>query len=227
MELCVNLIGQERIGLVIGDREFVGLRWLKYLKDKGIHFVMRLPKHHKIGRPNGHQHAVEALNLKVNQPLTFSDCMVDGVVGHVWVMLQQDGDYLFLFGTPKVKFLGQLYQKRWCIEACFQNLKGRGVDLESTHLKDNSKLKKLIALVSIIYAICVSLGIYYHQKIKPIATKNHGYKANSFARKGINLIQQWCRQNNKVPEKVINRLLAFIRYLQINNPFFKPIILVG
>ena len=92
--------------------------------------------------------------------------------------------------------MGQLYRKRWSIEACFQNMKKRGFDpggepLEDTHLQDNEKLKKLVVLVSIPYGFCASLGIYYHQKVEKIKTKNHGYKANSFVRKGIDLIQEW------------------------------------
>ena len=105
-------------------------------------------------------------------------------------MLLANGDYLFLLGTVGAKFTGQLYRKRWCIEACFQNMKIRGFDLEDTHLQDDGKLKKLVALVSIAYVFCASLGIYYHQKVERIKVKNHGYKANSFVRKGIDLIQE-------------------------------------
>ena len=97
--LCIDLIGAERIGLVIGDREFVGHRWLKYLKDRGVSFVMRLPKHHKIHRLDGRIQTITTLALTENKPLTLCDCLVDGVVGHVWVMLLDNGDYLFLFGT--------------------------------------------------------------------------------------------------------------------------------
>lgn len=59
-----------------------------------------------------------------------------------------------------VKFMGQLYRKRWSIEVCFQNMKRRGFDLEDTHLQDDEKLKKLVALASIAYAFSASLGIY-------------------------------------------------------------------
>lgn len=216
LSLCIDLIGAERIGLVIGDREFVGHQWLKYLKDRGVRFVMRLPKHHKIYRLDGRAQLLEQLGLVVDRPRVLPDCLVDGVVGNVWVMLLADGDYLFLLGTVEAKFMGQLYGKRWCIEACFQNMKGRGFDLEDTHLQDDDKLKKLVALVSIAYAFCASLGIYYHRKVKPIRRKNHGYKANSFVRKGIDLIQEWFRAENYIPEKVYNRFLCFIRYLQMS-----------
>lgn len=224
---CIELIGAERIGLVIGDREFVGHAWLKYLKDEGIRFVMRLPKHHKIHRLDGRIQTIEHLDLTVDHPVTLSDCLVNGVVGHVWIMCLANGDYLFLFGTVEVTFMGQLYRKRWCIEACFQNMKGRGFDLEATHLQDDDKLKKLVALVSIAYALCASLGIFYHQKVKRIKTKNHGYKANSFVRKGIDLIQDWFRGENNIPRKVYSRWLGFIRYFHMNMAQYQLIKIVG
>ncbi|MGB3779665.1 MAG: hypothetical protein WA960_14990 [Tunicatimonas sp.] len=86
------------------------------------------------------------------------------------------------------------------------------------HLQDDEKLKKLVALVSIAYAFCASLGKYYHRKVEKIRKKNHGYKANSFARKGIDLIQEWFRAENRMPDKVLNRFLCFVRYIQMLIP---------
>ena len=100
-------------------------------------------------------------------------------------------------------------------------MKGRGFNLEHTHLQDNEKLKKLVALVSITYALCTSLGIYHHQKVQNIKTKNNGYKANSFTRHGINLIQEWFRLGNQVPEYVQARLKSLIRYIEMQLPVYQ------
>ena len=58
--------------------------------------------------------------------------------------------------------MGQLYRKRWTIEACFQNLKGRGFALRSTPLQGRDKLKKLVGLVVIVLVLVarwVSVGL--------------------------------------------------------------------
>jgi hypothetical protein len=47
MEKCINLLGK-RIDIVIGDREFIGIKWLKWLKENKIGFCMRIPKSHTI-----------------------------------------------------------------------------------------------------------------------------------------------------------------------------------
>ena len=118
---------------------------------------------------------------------------MDGCWGKVWVKRLDAEEYLYLFGTVDVALLGPLYGKRWCIEAFFQNLKQRGFNLESTHLRCIIKLSKLVALVSLAYAFCVSVGVYYHQKVQPIKTKKHGYKANSYARYGLNQLRALLR----------------------------------
>lgn len=193
LEKCFAVVDVKRIGLVIGDREFVGHKWIKYLKDNQLKFIMRMPKHHFITLESGDVFSISDLALGVGESCCFESCQVDGCWGQVWVKQLDEAEYLYLFGTVEVTLLGQLYRKRWCIEAFFQNLKQRGFNLESTHLRSLDKLSKLVALVSLAYAFCASLGVYYHQKVQPIKTKNHGYKANSFARYGLNQLRALLR----------------------------------
>ncbi|MBC8111055.1 MAG: hypothetical protein H7Y04_08360 [Verrucomicrobia bacterium] len=40
LEKIIALIGVERIKVIVGDREFIGEEWFKYLKDKDIPFCM-------------------------------------------------------------------------------------------------------------------------------------------------------------------------------------------
>lgn len=219
---CLALLGQARIGLLIADREFVGHKWLKYLKDKGISFCVRLPKHHRIERLDGRQQ--QADQLAGNQPLYLKDCLVDGVWGEVYLKRLPSGDLLYLFGTMAGLHLGQVYRRRWSIEACFQAFKGRGFDLESTHLKDLAKLKKLVALVSIAFGMCVSLGLYQHEKVKKIKVKKHGYKAKSFFRHGLDTFRELMRKD---PVCWQQHLTKFIRYLNWQLSIYNPAILVG
>ena len=199
LERCVALVGKERVGLVIGDREFVGHRWVKWLKDTGLPFVMRLPAHHHILRADGRRQTLTDFKGKARQPVVLADCLVDGVWGQVWLKELATGDWLFLFGTATGAHLGQFYRKRWTIETVFQAFKSRGFNLETTHLRDSAKLKKLIGLVSLAYGFCRNLGLAYHQQIAPIPSKNHGYLANSLCRKGINLLRQWLRPDQQDP----------------------------
>jgi hypothetical protein len=161
------------------------------------------------------------------RPLLLKDCLVDGVWGQGWVKPLEKGDYLFLFGTTKVELMGQLYPKRWTIETCFQAFKERGFDLEKTHLKDLVKLKKLVAFVSIAYSMCMSIGMYIDRKVQKINTKNHAYKANSFCRKGIDTIQEVFRSEQLLPEWMINRMEAPLRWISMQTAHFQLIKMAG
>lgn len=213
LKKIVDLVGISRIGILVADREFIGHNFLKYLKDNKINFCVRVPKHHQIERLDGSKQLIE--ELATEQPLYLQDCIVDGVWVNVYLKKLSDGDYLFLIGTIKdPKHLGQIYRRRWTIEVFFQSLKGRGFDIESTHITDRERLKKLVAMVAIAFAVCISLGIYQHEKVQKIKVKNHGYKEKSFCRVGIDLIKDLCKQSVEVFER---KLQKFIRFLLIQK----------
>lgn len=110
------------------------------------------------------------------------------------------------------------------METCFQAFKSRGFDLETTHLKDLAKLKKLVAFVSIAYGMCVRLGIHYHEQVKEIKVKKHGYKANSFFRHGLNLMREFVKKDTIFEQQAIT---LFIRWLCKQAELYQTTILVG
>lgn len=57
----VEIFGRERILSVVGDREFIGKKWLKWLLDNQIEFSMRVPKSHHVTLKNGNKYTVEDL----------------------------------------------------------------------------------------------------------------------------------------------------------------------
>jgi len=107
---------------------------------------MRLHKHHHLTFASGRRQAVVALGLRAGQQRRFLHCQVDGVWDQVWVKALADNEFSFLFASPGLRGLTQLYASRWTIEQCFQNLKGRGFNLADTHLRCRHKLRKFVAL---------------------------------------------------------------------------------
>lgn len=214
LENSFAIVDKKRVGLVVGDREFVGSKWIKYLKDNKLNFVMRFPKHHSITTDKGKRFLLTDLKLPLGTSRIFSSCLVDRCWGNAWVKRLNEAEYLYVFGRVKAEFLAHLYRKRWCIEAFFQNLKGRGFELESTHLRSLTKLSKLVALVSLAYAFCASFGLYYHQKVQSIKIKKHGYKANSFARYGLNQVRIILRESESTPAKSWPLLKQLFKWLK-------------
>ena len=148
---------------------------------------MRLHKHHLLPEQSGRRRTIADLGLAVGQVRRFIHVQVDGVWGQIWVNVLADGEFLLLFGTSGLKSLGQFYAKRWTIEQCFQNLKGRKFNLENSHLRCLHKLRKLVALVSLADAFYLSVGQAADRRT-PVTRKNHGYRATSLSRHGLNTL---------------------------------------
>lgn len=190
LEQAIGLLGLKRICLLVADREFVGAEWVKRLRACGIGFCLRLPRTHPIRLRNGEIWSVQEL-LAQKKERFYERVLVDGQLLNVYIKQLDNNELLFLAGTSPPRQLGLLYRRRWSIEAMFQGFKQRGFDLETSHLQTLEKLKKLVGLVSLAYGFCLVAGHHYHRKVKAIPRKKHGYKANSFYRKGKDLLEAW------------------------------------
>lgn len=209
LEKLVSLVGVPRIGVLTADREFIGHTWLQYLKNKGIHFCIRVPKSHWIERMDLSK--IKAEYWASPQGVYLQNCLVDGVWVQVYLKKLTNGELLYLISNlQENKYLEQIYRKRWTIEMMFQSFKSRGFDIESTHIKDIIKLKKLVAIVAIAFSFCVNLGIYQNEKVQKIKIKNNGYKEKSFCRVGIDLLKDTCR---KSAQDFTNLITKFFRFL--------------
>lgn len=81
------------------------------------------------------------------------------------------------------------YAARWGVETLFGIFKTRGFCLESTHLKDDKRLSKLIALLTLALCWAHRIGEWRaEQSLIPI--KKHGRKAKSIFRVGLDHLRQ-------------------------------------
>jgi hypothetical protein len=126
-------------------------------------------------------------------------CLLDNVSisGHYLsgALKRLNNDYLIVLTNTFAHQAFNTYPQRWTIETFFQSIKKTGFNMESTHVKDLSRLHKLIALVA--FTCCLVVGLWQHQNRKAIALKNHGYKAYSFFRHGLDFIRQAYRKAQK------------------------------
>jgi len=86
-------------------------------------------------------------------------------------------------------------------------MKSSGFDIENTHLKDPERIQKLVLIIMIAFVWCYKVGIYLHQKIKPIKIKTHGRKAKSIFKYGLDYIA------NYMLNTIRNNEINLIRFL--------------
>jgi Transposase DDE domain len=160
--------------------------------------------------------------LERKQERYYQQVLVDGHWVNVYMKSLSKGDILFLIGSMTAKELGTIYRSRWSIEVLLQSMKKRGFDLESTHLRCRKKIKKLVALVAIAFAFSLLAGRQYDQKVKKIKTKKNGYKANSFFRKGLDLLKDYLNNKPIADEQFWDQALdRFYHWIRIRLVYFK------
>ena len=70
-------------------------------------------------------------------------------------------------------------------------------------------MKKMVALVSVAFAICLSIGLEAAMQ-QAIKLKNHGYKANSFFKRGLQTLRYAIKNST---EHVFGEALAWLDWL--------------
>jgi hypothetical protein len=200
LDKFVALFGTQRIRSFTADREFIGKEWIGYLLDKKIPFYIRIKKNTRV-KLNGLEYgAVELFGLNsIKRELTFNDVEIMG--NNLNIALQKDAcaksekeaDHLIIITNQPPKDAFNFYKKRWSIEVFFQSIKGRGFNMEKTHLTDLSRLKKLMALVGLAFCLCLTIGVYIDECVKSIRKTSNGYKINSFFRVGKDKLERAIR----------------------------------
>jgi hypothetical protein len=190
LQKAIDHIGKERIAGLLGDREFIGVHWFKYLTGQDIEFHIRLPKQVKYGSLLlKHRKTINNLfrffkeNVKIDHP---KKVKILGFNLYVSGMRTDKGYCVVVSNKDNLNSL-EKYQQRWTIENMFGAFKTRGFNFEDTHMKDLEKIKKLIALVSIVYIWCVLVGLWYDATV-PIRLMTLGRKRVSIFRYGFNYL---------------------------------------
>ena len=192
---AIDLLGKQRIIALLGDREFIGVNWFKFLIDKGIEFHIRLPKQIKIGsvlqenrKPITHILRYWKENVKIDYHKKLDIC---GFKLYLFGMRSKKDHCIIVSSKNNLNSL-EKYQLRWTIENMFGAFKTRGFNFEDTHMKDLEKIKKLIVLVSIVYVWCVLIGLWYEETV-PIRLMTLGRKRLSTFRYGFNYLTSFIK----------------------------------
>lgn len=208
LKKIVGKIGKERLSCIVMDREFIGHRWLRWLKKQGIDFCVRVPKNHQLILQNLQRCKAQALVAR-HRTCRLKNVLVDGVVVNAWIERLDNGDLLYLIGPLEVQKLARFYRRRWSIEVFFQALKKRGFDLEASCIRSLERMKKLFALVCVAFSLCWASAWTYRRKNGAFKTKNHGYPQYSDFRFGLNQVRNYLKtKTNEFVEHTLDLIAA-------------------
>jgi hypothetical protein len=146
--------------LLIGDR-FYGTKGLvEWSQNAGWSYRIRIKGNTQFEHEGGLIDGVYVGGMEGKRVLkaTFHNSKVTTNIGYLhekghpepWIVVMDDE-------PTRAKILD--YSMRWGIECLFSDFKGRGFDLESTHIRDVKRIEKMIAIITIATFWAVSLGL--------------------------------------------------------------------
>ncbi len=158
--------------VLMADREFLGTDFWGDLKDKGLHFVIRIRQFTYL------ELCSQCFNLtkkevvvwiqkevKRNGKLVF-DLPCGANIYRVVVVKnsqkhpKKGNEYLFLLTDLKNEAeILAYYAFRWKIECCFKSLKTNGFNLEEISFKDQQKIDCIFAMAALAYVFAIQEAI--------------------------------------------------------------------
>ncbi|NOS73697.1 MAG: IS4 family transposase [Methyloglobulus sp.] len=192
MKRFVRQFGKELLLGVLADREFIGGRWLAWLKEESIPFYLRIKKDAKV--PNRRGKPVQAKQLfqflKPGEALVLPDAKtMTGEAVYLAGLRLADGELLVVASDKACPGAIAIYGKRWQIETLFACLKGRGFNLEETRVTDRTRIKRLLVVPVMAFCWSHRTGEWRHEAVKPIKVKKHQRLANSFFKYGLDWLR--------------------------------------
>jgi len=189
----LEVFGVASIEYFCADREFDGLEFVKYLEKKRVPFRLRVKVSMPITNKNGKLMKCGKLlrTLKVGENYQLKRARKYGGV-KVYVEVERGRDTkesVIVISSENTGRILLEYKHRWKIETLFQNLKGRGFEMEETHLTEAGKIDKLFGVLALAAAWAVKTGELESAE-KPIEIKNNGRAQKSLFRLGCEIIQE-------------------------------------
>ena len=186
--------------ILLADREFIGQKWLLFLVEIKIDFIIRMSKtcyKLPISEVPGFVHSkLEKITLKAKKSnkSVYKSFQMNGNTYSV-VMVKNDKNDPY---EPLVYFISTLeskidilegYRIRWRIENCFKHLKTNGFNLEDLNFNQDPKLLLMVAIVVMAYVLSVQQGISQGVKKLKIYKDKSKNLTISFFRQGLSLVK--------------------------------------
>ena len=189
MEKFIATFGADRIVWIMADREFVGKKWFKFLRQQKISFRIRIKQNFQVSGKKG-----SIPVMAIFQHLTVGETLVLPRKRFIWgqplylIGLRLEDDFLLLVTDQKPQTALLDYAHRWNIETLFGILKSRGFRFEETHLTDGERINKLLALLTLATLWAFKVGQWLHQQ-QPLKLKKHGRLTKSIFRYGLDFLR--------------------------------------
>lgn len=192
MESVVSIVGRQRIGCLLADREFGNTRFIKWLQLNHIRYCLRLRENLYVRKENckkGRKLSDTLSSLKVGESIVLRDVYLVRNNTRVRIFatrrIGRDGEEsLIILASPlECDYTEVLYRKRWTLETTFRGLKSAGFNMEDTHL-GVERFRNMLTFLMIAFAAVFIEGLLKIHSLPIPLIKNRNVKRISIFRYG-------------------------------------------
>jgi len=165
IEKLLRIQNIPKIKMVIGDREFIGIEWLRYLKSNKIVALIRLKENIHVRR---YKKMIKVSSIKKGNTRHKKQCnkkqyWLEDIQIFIHGFRYRNTDNrienLIVASFERDIKVSEEYAQRWYIENMFKNFKSNGFNMEDTHITDFKRLETLFGLVTLGYICAVKAGM--------------------------------------------------------------------
>lgn len=225
LDLLQETFPELQIASIMGDREFIGDKWMGYLKRNKIPFIMRLRENQYVTRRGYKSWTIAEIAQHLRRKKRYvikGSCRLGAALHEdqarvrIVIMRLPTGELLALACSRDPHRALKDYRCRWSIETMFGNFKTKGFNLEDTHITDPEKLSTLLAVLALAIALSVKNGVAL-ARLNPIPVKKHGRKAWSLFALGLHGLRKIFACAS------LNQIFAFLKQLFSPHLPLKPL----
>lgn len=216
MECFLTVFDKSRIEALTADREFIGKKWLAWLKNNQIKHVLRVKENGQyISNSRGKLVKIRDLfrPLAIGSQVSLRQRRI-GKKGELFDIVgvrNKNGELAVLIHSEKIENPVEIYAQRWQIETMFKAFKSAGFNCEATHITDDLRLDTLMQVMAIAFCLAYQTGEIIVLD-KPVIIKKHGYRQNSIFRIGLDTL-------TTILHNIFAKLERWIHLLQV---IFQP-----
>lgn len=168
LDQFIRKFGKEKIGIIMGDREFIGQKWIQHLQKEVIPYVFRLREKNQYILIAGQYVLLEKYfsKLKNGRRQTVHGVLINKdekrqYKGTITARRNQKGELMILLHSDNINDPVALYKTRWSIEVSFKNYKSNGTGLEDSSIKDPDRMLTLVNVLMLVHTIITKIAVAF------------------------------------------------------------------
>ena len=189
---------------LLGDCEFQHVPLISWLAGQGWHYILRQQGRVQIWKPGWAQRRIDNLGLKEGETryLGWVRLAAKYHYGPVSMVLHwekgEDEPWYLVTDVEATPATIRTYKVRMWTEEMYGDMKGHGVDLGATHMRDLDRLSRLVLGVCLLYVWLISLGSWVIKNGKRDVVDKKARRDKSYFRIGWSWLKRRLSQGQSL-----------------------------